>query len=92
MRKLTLELESLAVESFETTEAADGRGTVAGHQLTTRSRVTCYPNFTCPECAYPDTDAWTCAGTCNNTCPDTCADSCDCGSGTYTGPDIQYPV
>jgi hypothetical protein len=90
MRKLTLELESLEVESFETADAAGGRGTVAGHQLTTRTCFTWCPDFTCPECAYPDTDQWTCAGTCNNTCPDTCWETCGCGSGT--GPDIQYPV
>lgn len=31
MKKLRLELESLAVESFEATELEDARGTVAAH-------------------------------------------------------------
>ncbi|HET7228822.1 MAG TPA: hypothetical protein VFJ16_02335 [Longimicrobium sp.] len=31
MKKLTLELDALAVDSFATGDSADGRGTVRGH-------------------------------------------------------------
>ncbi|HEX6039479.1 hypothetical protein [Longimicrobium sp.] len=34
MKKLALDLDSLAVESFQTDAATDGRGTVQGHDAT----------------------------------------------------------
>lgn len=92
MRKLTLELDALEVETFDTAAPAAGHGTVKGH-AGSRWGDTCWntwcPAFTCPECASPDEtlNQWTCGGT----CAETCADSCTCGSGG-TGPDIQYPI
>ncbi|HEX6746263.1 MAG TPA: hypothetical protein VF092_03030 [Longimicrobium sp.] len=59
--KLTLNLEQLAVDSFQTTVAEKRKGTVFGEQCT------CYTNCTCPGCP-------TCADTCPNTCAYTCDD------------------
>ncbi|HEX8691843.1 MAG TPA: hypothetical protein VF746_05460 [Longimicrobium sp.] len=64
--KLTLNLEQLTVDSFQTSAVEKPKGTVFGEQCT------CYTNCTCPGCP-------TCANTCANTCDDaTCV---GCGSG-----------
>jgi hypothetical protein len=70
MNKLKLNLENLAVESFDTTPAALGKdgGTVFGQQCT------CYTQCTCPGC--PTCDA-SCNGTCNASCNGTCGATCD---------------
>jgi hypothetical protein len=64
-RKLTLDLEHLSVDSFDTTTPRKTRGTVFGEQCT------CYTQCTCPGCP-------TCAGyqTCGDSCADTCAQTC----------------
>ncbi|HEX2077717.1 MAG TPA: hypothetical protein VHG08_08405, partial [Longimicrobium sp.] len=71
--KLTLNVEDLAVDSFDTTRPERTKGTVFGEQCT------CYTNCTCPGC--PSCDATcpaTCANTCDDfTCADTCGDTCD---------------
>jgi modification target Cys-rich repeat protein len=72
--KLTLNVEQLAVDSFDTSTASAKRGTVFGEQCT------CYTQCTCPGCP---TCYNTCAATCVNTCDDhTCAASCNgtCGA------------
>ena len=55
MTKLRLDADALRVESFPA--AADtlpGRGTVKAHEpFTAYGRDTCWPNYTCPECATP---------------------------------------
>ena len=69
--KLSLNLEDLSVDSFDTTATQKEKGTVFGEQCT------CYTNCTCPGC--PTCDA-TCAYTCDDaTCPQcpTCAASCN---------------
>ncbi len=74
MRKLKLDLEELAVESFATTPESRGEGgTVFG-----QNHCTCYTQCTCPGC--PTCDA-SCNGTCGGTCA-TCAASCNgtCGA------------
>lgn len=63
--KLTLNLEQLTVDSFQTTVAEKPKGTVFGEQCT------CYTNCTCPGCP-------TCDDTCPNTCAYTCDDA-SCG-------------
>jgi hypothetical protein len=68
--KLTLKLEDLAVDSFDTTTPHKARGTVFGEQCT------CYTQCTCPGC--PSCDA-TCAATCAYTC-----DDASCGGGCAT--------
>lgn len=63
MKKLSLSLENLRVDSFDTTPAdAKPRGTIFGEQCT------CPSNCTCPGCP-------TCDATCPNTCPYTCDDN-----------------
>ncbi len=79
-RKLKLRLDELAIDSFDTTQPADKKGTVFGEQCT------CYTQCTCPGCptCYASCNG-TCAGTCANTCANTCDDATcvNCGTG-YT--------
>ena len=76
MKKLRLDLDDLAVESFDTTQAQREKGTVFGEQCT------CQTACTCPGCP-------TCYDSCNGTCGDTCAASCNgtcdysCGGTCY---------
>lgn len=90
MRKLTLDLNSVEVESFDTGAAPRRVGTVEGHQ-----RIT----WTCPPPTSPDTcaascgcgvdTAWNTCGACGPTYGSTCPDA---GCGSYeitcmiTGP------
>ena len=62
--KLTLNLEELSVESFDTAAPQKAKGTVFGEQCT------CYTNCTCPGCP-------TCVASCEGTCDNTCHYSCD---------------
>ncbi len=70
MKKLRLDLEGLAVESFDTEPASGDRGTVRGHAEYTVFCAT-------PECTGPNGTScnWsachTCAGSCESdvTCP-----------------------
>ena len=84
MKKLTLSLDTLEVQSFTTSEAAETRGTVHGEQ-----QCTCQTVCTCPGCP---SCAATCPNTCWNTCDDntcaTCAFSCgyeSCDNTCHTG-------
>jgi hypothetical protein len=62
MKKLRLQPEDLAVESFDTAgDRTDPGGTVRAHQQSNRFTFcwtqpehgyTCLPAYTCPECAY----------------------------------------
>jgi hypothetical protein len=81
MRKLTLDLEDLAVESFQTADGdAAARGTVHGEA---DSQTAC-PTIgsPCPvwtakvSCDIPCTFDSDCGGTCYNSCPETCM-SCE---------------
>lgn len=81
MKKLTLALEDLRIDSFDTTPAAREKGTVVGQQYYTLYETHC-PSF-CLEyggggtCAGLPTCAATCAQTCPQTCDDlTCAETC----------------
>lgn len=70
MRKLKLDLDALEIESFETDETAEARGTVEGRNPppvqteATCGQYTCGNEYTCAQ--------W-------YTCANTCADSCNCG-------------
>lgn len=74
--KLTLNLDDLAVDTFDTTTAGNAKGTVFGEQCT------CYTHCdTCPGC--PSCDP-SCVATCLYTCDDvsclggdTCGYTCD---------------
>jgi hypothetical protein len=67
-RKLRLDLDALAVETFDTLQPHADRGTVEGHNV---------PEFTAscdPTC--PASCAGSCVGSCVNTCANTCANTC----------------
>ena len=85
MSKLKLQLDDLAVESFDTTAPRKEKGTVFGEQCTCATNCTCPGCPTCDHtCAYTCDDATcpncpTCAASCNGTCAGaTCDGSCDC--------------
>jgi hypothetical protein len=89
--KLTLKLDDLRVDSFDTTRSQQPKGTVFGEQCT------CYTNCTCPGCpscddTCPDTCAYSCGVlSCNGTCGGVgCYDSGEtcgryCGSSDPSG-------
>jgi hypothetical protein len=100
MKKLSLDLEQLAVESFATDAGRKPYGTVRGH---VNSNTTCFQIICdCPTGGTCDTDCGqvtcgadcgsgnpSCADTCfcSNTCPaNTCAYSCEgtCGCPTWS--------
>ncbi|WP_420128325.1 hypothetical protein [Longimicrobium sp.] len=103
MRKLSLKLEDLTVDSFDTTVTHKAKGTVFGEQCTCYTQCTCPGCPTCDHtCAYTCDDqtcpacptcAASCNGTCNcptdNTCGWTCDYSCACDS-NYPCPSAQY--
>jgi hypothetical protein len=71
MAKLRLDMEDLAVQSFDTSAKLDTRrGTVQGHA--TFGQDTCI-GPTCRRC--PPSDGGTCGATCVNTCVNTCDDA-----------------
>ena len=72
--KLTLNLDDLTVDSFDTTVTEKQKGTVFGEQCT------CPTQCTCPGCP-------TCDASCNGTCGGTCAASCN---GTCNEPSCGY--
>ncbi len=72
--KLSLNLDDLTVDSFDTTVPQNAKGTVFGEQ---QQPCTCYTNCTCPGCP-------TCANTCANTCAYTCDDATCAGNSCDT--------
>lgn len=82
MKKFSLTLENLEVESFETSGTAQMRGTVQAHHSVPSNCqsgfCTCdgYPcnTYTCG-CTDPDTCAFSCGQSCPNTC-DSCQATC----------------
>ncbi len=82
MKKLALNLEDLAVESFDTSGKAAARGTVIGHDETTGPYVVCScaptPNHTEQVSCNGTCDNSACYGTCDASCGGTCDYTCDC--------------
>lgn len=81
--KLKLNLEQLSVDSFDTTDGGNTRGTVIGEQCTCWTY--CGQN-TCPGCP-------TCDASCNGTCgAATCGNSCygTCYEATCNGASCGY--
>ena len=71
MKKLALNLDGLAVQSFETQSTARPRGTVHGAEWTE------------PTSCWIDTDVVSCGGSCDHTyCNETCAGG-GCGGSGY---------
>lgn len=85
MRKITLELDSLAVESFDTTSPARGAGTVVAYHseaCTQTCDASCFNSAcTCP--GVNTCDVQSCLGTCffQNTCRNSCA---NCGTDPFS--------
>ncbi|HEX2208098.1 MAG TPA: hypothetical protein VHG93_10485 [Longimicrobium sp.] len=76
MKKMKLNLEQLAVDSFDTSAAAEKRGTVFGEQCTCHTQCTC-PG--CPTCQNYATCDQSCNGTCDASCVyGTCAGQYTC--------------
>jgi hypothetical protein len=70
--KLSLKLEDLSVDSFDTTLPQKVKGTVFGEQCT------CYTQCTCPGCPTCDASCNNTCATCGeNTCAQTCEDTCN---------------
>lgn len=88
MKKLALDLDGLAVESFDTAPAAGRGGTVHARSGTTYADESC--NGTCDfSCAH---SCVSCAWTCDAACPSwggTCAGSC---AGATCGSTCDYPT
>jgi hypothetical protein len=94
MKKIRLDLDALSVESFDTSNGTDAKGTVVGHGPPTDAvdcetvDLSCGSGcFACTSpnyCGTLDTDCGTCAtycGTCNTdcgTCDPYCCCSCSC--------------
>ncbi|HEX6371612.1 MAG TPA: hypothetical protein VF006_22015 [Longimicrobium sp.] len=71
--KLRLSPEDLSVDSFDTMQARQAKGTVLGEQCT------CYTQCTCPGCptCYDTCEGrQTCGASCADTCPQTCVYTC----------------
>jgi len=81
MHKLSLNLNELRVESFDTTPVPrKGKGTVFGEQCTCPTACTCPGCPTCATCAYTCYEPGN-GNTCEHTCAaeytcDTCVDTC----------------
>lgn len=69
MAKLSLKLEELTVESFETAEPLPVRGTVLGQETGSEPQIIC-------QCSY---DVGTCDRTCGASCR-SCVQTCGCTS------------
>ncbi|HEU4455538.1 MAG TPA: hypothetical protein VFR81_20915 [Longimicrobium sp.] len=87
-RKLKLHVEELAIETFETTDAAEGAGTVHGHAPTLDGGETCNGGSTCWDSCDGVCDSYYCTpNTCGVYCwnpsniPNTYAPTC---YGLYT--------
>jgi hypothetical protein len=101
MRKLTLSIEALQVESFHAVEPTAPRGTVVGHtgeDLDGSCKPWCSQDTVCNTCpascngtCYNSCGA-SCAGTCNASCPASCGCTydTDCNCQTFeTCPGAQ---
>ena len=75
MKKLRLNLDQLAVDSFDTSAAAAEKGTVFGEQCTCQTQCTC-PG--CPTCDFSACGQNTCQETCLESCWGSCAPEYSC--------------
>jgi hypothetical protein len=82
MRKLSLRLDDLSVESFETAEDAENRGTVLGNESDWQ-RVCSGDLGTCGSCQHTDCDCG--SNNCNGGGDDTMFDTCETGQQRICG-------
>ncbi|HEX6369093.1 MAG TPA: hypothetical protein VF006_09170 [Longimicrobium sp.] len=76
--KLTLKLEDLSVDSFDTTTPQQAKGTVFGEQCTCQTVCTCPGCPTCDASCNGTCFEASCGGSCEYSCAFTCeGDTCD---------------
>ena len=94
MQKLKLDLEELAVETFDTTPVRLDRGTVLGHGPDTfqNTCMTCHTYCDCePSSRTEVSGCGTCDASCGGSC-DSCIDTCKaCGTGVTACQYTCYP-
>jgi hypothetical protein len=99
MRKLRLDLDVLAVDSFDTQGAGKGKGTVLAESGASTYYTLCVgpcaPTWDAPTCAYTCDDPTcpacpTCAESCNGTCDATCYETCGVSCYETCRPRICY--
>ena len=78
MRKITLDVDQLKVDSFQTDGVQAGRGTVHGHYFT---EVGCYTDEAHNCGSVGGTCEQSCYGSCNSAC-NSCYGSCNCSGDT----------
>jgi hypothetical protein len=90
MKKLSLNLDTLSIESFDTApDPTDQRGTVHGHGPTWHYNGCTY-NQPCNPASSPDytedytCDDYSCWNSCQQSCNGTCYDTCNCPSQVNT--------
>jgi hypothetical protein len=90
-RKLTLDLDKLTVDTFETAASEPRKGTVFAEQCTCQTACTCPGCATCGNTCYQPGNGNTCEHTCayEYTC-DTCVETCANGPAGCTGNEICY--
>jgi hypothetical protein len=85
MKKLALNLEELAVESFETSRGLDRRGTVYGLSESTEAQIICTcasDNGTCDDsCEGGCGSCYSCNGTCDGATCGFCTRDVTCATG-----------
>ena len=85
MKKLKLNLEELKVQSFETSESYNKRGTVVGNATISACEEACLVTTTCPP---PETED----ATCHHSCYDTvCSFTCNNCITKYGCTDVTAP-
>lgn len=104
MRKLTLDVESLVVQSFQTTAPEAGPGTVHGlaavpDRTPGCESPLCIPSEwhtcpdTCKESCYGSCESChSCIASCHYTCPQTCGETCGYSCPQCIPPTTNEPV
>jgi hypothetical protein len=82
MKKIRLELDTLAIESFETTGPVEARGTVQGHIPPYSYQIYCSDGNTC---VIGNSCFESCGATCDATACGTCATNCGTCQATQCG-------
>ncbi|HEX6040202.1 hypothetical protein [Longimicrobium sp.] len=97
MKKLSLDLDTLSVETFETAAGATERGTVHGHGPTWPYNG-CTANEPCLPVSHPDhtvdytCDDYSCWNTCQQSCGGSCYASCTCPTMVNTCAETCQPT
>ncbi len=87
MKKLSLALDELSVESFDTSAPSGRRGTVEGRSSDTYADMSC--GGTCNGTCYPASCA-SCAITCEGSCASGCGSCATVCGGVSCGSTCEY--